>query len=409
MKNIRIAYLANRYPMISMTFILREVRTLRRIGFDILTASINLPDHGHNQLTAVEQEEVAMTYYVKKDGVTGALKAHLYTLLTQPLSYLRGLFFALRLGQWDLKKILYGFFYFVEAVMIGQWMRREQCSHLHVHLGTAGATVGLIAKRTFPITFSFTTHGPQDFYDTSGYYLTKKVIEASFVCCISHFTRSQLMMLSHPSHWDKLEVSRLGIDPAIFTPRPFREKPDPIEILCIGRLVPEKGQSILIKAVAHLIDKGHKLRLRLVGDGSERERLEEQVKQLGVTEQVILEGSVNQDRIRTFYNQADIFVLASFAEGLPVVLMEAMSMEIPCVTTNITGIPELITSGNDGILVAASDVNGLANAIALLMDKPNLRHKIGKEGRQRVLEHYELQKNTERLANIFRRRLTIYH
>lgn len=217
------------------------------------------------------------------------------------------------------------------------------------------------------------------------------------------------MMLSHPSHWEKLEVSRLGIDPAIFTPRPFREKPDPIEILCIGRLVPEKGQSILIKAVAHLIDKGHKLRLRLVGDGSERERLEEQVKQLGVTEQVILEGSVNQDRIRTFYNQADIFVLASFAEGLPVVLMEAMSMEIPCVTTNITGIPELITSEKEGILVAASDVNGLANAIALLMDKPNLRHKIGKEGRQRVLEHYELQKNTERLANIFRRRLTIYH
>jgi len=407
MKNIRIAYLANRYPMISMTFILREVRTLRHIGFDIQTASINLPDHHHNQLTAVEQEEVAMTYYVKKDGITGALKAHLYTLLTQPLSYLRGLFFALRLGQWDLKKILYGFFYFVEAVMIGQWMHSKQCSHLHVHLGTAGATVGLIAKRIFPITFSFTTHGPQDFYDTSGYYLTQKVIEATFVCCISNFTRSQLMMLSPPSHWHKLEVSPLGIDSAIFAPRPFREKPDPIEILCVGRLVPEKGQSILVKAVAHIISQGRQLHLRLVGDGPEYEHLKEEVNQQRLTEHVILEGAVNQDRIKTFYNQADIFVLASFAEGLPIVLMEAMSMEIPCVTTNITGIPELITSGKDGILVAASDIDALANAIALLIDNSNLRHQIGKAGRQRVLEYYELQKNTERLADIFRRRLTI--
>jgi glycosyltransferase involved in cell wall biosynthesis len=405
MKKIRLAYLVSRYPMISMTFILREVRTLRLLGFDIRVASINIPDHRSEQLTSAEREETAVTYYIKKDGISGAFKAHIKTLLTQPLSYLRGLFFALRLGQWDLKKILYGLFYFIEAIMLGQWMRHQQCSHLHIHLGTTGATVGLITKHTFPITFSFTMHGPQDFYDAPGYYLTQKILDAAFICCISHFARSQLMMLSPPSNWDKLEVSPLGVNPETFTPRPFRQHPNPFEILCVGRLVPDKGQFLLIEAVAHLIATDRQLRLRLVGDGPDRQRLEDEVKQQGFTEHIIFEGVVNQDQIFGFYTSADVFALASFAEGLPIVLMEAMAMEIPCVTTHITGIPELITNGKNGILVAASDIKALADAIALLMDNPDWRHQIGKAGRQRVLESYELQRNTEGLAEIFRRRL----
>ncbi|MCK5522458.1 MAG: glycosyltransferase family 4 protein [Thiomargarita sp.] len=405
MKKIRLGYLVSQYPAISHTFILHEIRRLRHLGFEISVASINPPDRCAEKLTRIEREEAANTYYVKPDGFKGAIKAHLYTLMTQPLGYMRGLFFALRLGQFDLKKILYGFFYFAEAVMIGHWMRQIKLSHLHVHFAMAAASVGLILHRTFPIKYSITVHGPDEFYDTSGNYLTPKILEAAFICCISHFARSQLMMLSPHTAWDKLELSRLGVDSKIFTPRPFREEPNPYEVLCVGRLVPVKGQFILIEAVARLISEGRQLRLRFVGDGPDRQRLEDEVKQRQLTEQVVFEGAINQDRILDFYNSADIFTIASFAEGLPVVLMEAMAMEIPCITTHITGIPELITSGKDGILVAASDIEALAKAIALLMDNPDLRLKIGKSGHQRVLEYYELQRNTERLADIFRRYL----
>ncbi len=405
MKQTRLAYLISQYPAISHTFILREIRMLRNFGFDISVASINSPDRNAEQLTDAECEESNNTYYIKPAGVKGAIKAHFYTLFTQPLNYLSGLFFALRLGQFDLKKILYSLFYFVEAIMIGQWMRRHKLAHLHVHFGMAAATVGLITKRIFPITFSFTMHGPRDFYDVYGCYLTQKVIDADFICCITHFASSQLMMLSPPSCWDKLEVSPLGVNPNVFTPHQFRQQPEPFEILCVGRLVPDKGQFILLEAVARLIAKGYKLRLSLVGDGPDKLALETKVKQQGLTEQVIFVGAVNQEQILKFYANTDIFVLASFAEGLPVVLMEAMIMEIPCVTTNITGVPELIEHRINGLLVTPSNINSLATAIAELMDKPEFRQRLGIAAAQQVKKHYELQQNTKKLADIFHKRL----
>ncbi len=406
MKKIRLGYLVSQYPAISHTFILHEIRRLRHLGFEISVASINPPDRCAEQLTRIEREEAANTYYVKPDGFKGAIKAHLYTLMTQPLGYVRGLFFALRLGQFDLKKILYGFFYFAEAVMIGHWMRRLQFSHMHIHLGMAAATVGLIAEHTFPITLSFTIHGPDEFYDVPSNYLSQKIIKAAFICCPTHFVRSQLMMLSPSTAWNKLLNSRLGVNTAMFTPRPFRQNPEPFELLCVGRLVPVKGQFVLVEAVKRLVSAGRQLRLRLIGDGPIRQDLEAMVTEQELREQVIFEGSVNQEHILDLYNQTDVFVLASFAEGLPVSLMEAMMMEIPCISTHITGIPEMIRTGKDGILVAPSDTTTLTDAIALLMDNSDLRRKIGEAGRQRVLERYELEKNTEWLADIFRRRLS---
>ncbi|OQW91307.1 MAG: colanic acid biosynthesis glycosyltransferase WcaL [Beggiatoa sp. IS2] len=385
---VRLAYLVSRYPAVSHTFILREVRTLRQLGFDIQVASINAPDRPTAELTADERTEEANTYYVKPAGILGALTAHGHTLLTQPVKYVRGLAYALKLGKFDLKKMIYGLFYFVEAVMIGQWLRRQQCTHLHVHFATQAATVGLIARQMFPITFSMTVHGPDEFYDVSHFYLAEKVRVADFIYCISHFARSQLSLLSTPDLWDKLKVSRLGVDTTVFSPRPFREQPDPFEVLCVGRLVPAKGQFLLIEAIANLVANGRSVRLRLVGDGPDRPRLESAVKQRNLMKQVIFTGAVNQDRIRDFYRQADAFALASFAEGLPVVLMEAMAMEIPCVTTHIAGIPELIKTG-EGLLVAPGDVAGLTAALGYLMDNPIERYQMGKAGRTRVLRDYE--------------------
>ena len=401
----RLAYLVSQYPAVSHTFILREVRRLRELGFEIHVASINDPDRPADGLTADEREEAASTYFVKRAGAGGAARAHLAMLTTSPGAYLRGLVAALALGGTDVQKLAYGLFYFVEAVMVGEWMRGLGVSHLHVHFATPASTVGLIASRMFPVTLSITVHGPDEFYDAPGYRLPEKIAGATFVCCIGTYARSQLMKLSPYEQWGKFEVSPLGVDPTVFTPRPFREQPNPFEVICVGRLVPAKGQHILVAALERLVRDGRAVRLRFVGDGPDRAALERDVAARGLTDQVVFEGAVNQDRIRALYAQADVFALASFAEGIPVVLMEAMAMEIPCVSTFITGIPELIRPGTDGLLVPPSDDVALAGALATLMDAPALRQRLGAAGRQRVAEKYDLHRNTERLAEIFRRRV----
>jgi glycosyltransferase involved in cell wall biosynthesis len=337
--------------------------------------------------------------------VKGAAIAHLEALAFGPLAYLRGVLFALRLGGTDLRGLVYNLLYFVEAVMVGRWMSQKCLSHLHVHFATPASNVALIAAHIFPITFSITVHGPDEFYDVSRYRLAEKIAGASFICCIGSYARSQLMKLSPAVEWEKFEISPLGVDSAVFTPRPFREKPETFEVICVGRLVPAKGQHILLAAVHRLVQEGRRLHLRVVGDGPDRASLEEMVNRNGLRDRVIFEGAVNQDRIRNMYMQADAFVLVSFAEGIPVVLMEAMAMEIPCVTTFITGIPELIRDGIDGLLVPPSDVEAVADAIGELMDDMVLRRELGQQGRARVMDKYDLQRNCALLAGIFQRRL----
>lgn len=402
--SVQLAYLISRYPAISHTFILREIRRLRQLGFAIDIASMGTPDRPDQELAQEEREEKAVTFYVKPQGWRGALAAHWKTLLERPGDYFRGLAYAIRLAGLDLGKIVYFILYFVEAVIVGRWMLSKQNTHLHTHFTS---TVGLITSKIFPITLSITVHGPDEFYDVPGYRLMDKVCGASFILTISHFGRSQLMKVSPPTEWDKIEVTRLGVDPGVFLPRPFREQPDPFEIICVGRLVPAKGQHILLFAIAKLAAQGRNVFLRLVGDGPDRASLEGWVRKLGLEKQVRFEGNVNQDHIRDLYGRADAFVMASFAEGIAIVLMEAMSMEIPCVTTFITGHPELISDGENGFLVAPSDDEALMRVIGKLMDDPALRRRVGEAGRRRVDEAYNIHRNTEYLGEVLRKRLAL--
>ncbi len=400
-----LAYLVSTYPTLSMIFVLREVLQLRELGFRIETASINPPDRPLDRLTAAEAAEARRTYCVKSHGLAGAVTAHLQTLFSNAAGYCRGLVLAIRLAGLDLRRLFFNFMYFTEALMVGQWMRRSDLHHLHVHLASQAASVGLFVRRVFGLGYSLTVHGPDEFYDAGRNYLTQKIAAVDFLCCISSFARSQMMKLSPYSDWRKLTVAPLGVDPHIFVPRPARPAPDRIDILCVGRLTPAKGQHVLISAVEKLALQDRRVRLRLVGNGPDENSLHEHAARIAHPDCVVFEGAIDQDRIRDFYSTADIFCLPSFAEGLPVVLMEAMAMEIPCVSTQIAGIPELIRDGIDGLLVAPSDVDALAGALAKLMDDPSLRERIGKSGRTRILERYDLRHNVEALAAIFAERV----
>ena len=400
----RIAYLVSKYPDFSHTFILREVLALRERGIEIEVASIN-DAPAKNRLTQTERDEAARTFYVKRLGVAGALRAKLWMLTHGPSGLVRGLIFAVKLGGGHLSGGLRCLFYYMEALILARWMGERGLTHLHVHFATPAATVALILTRVAPVTISMTVHGPDEFYDVSSYHLAEKVRGAKFVVCISFFAQSQLMKLVPGSYWMKFDVARLGVDTSKFLARPLPSTGGATQILCVGRLVSSKGQRILIEAVARLRKSGREVKLQLVGDGPDRADLEELVRELDLPQAVAFAGIVNQDNIGAYYRDADIFALASFAEGIPVVLMEAMAMEIPCVATRITGIPELIEDGISGLLVAPSDVDGMAAAIERLIVSPELCESLGKAGRLRVQQQYELAASADRLKEIFLGRL----
>ena len=400
----RLAYLVSQYPAITHTFILREIRALRALGFQIEAISIRGQDRPLEQLSEEEREEAALTWAVLPQGVAAIVWAQIATLFTRPVSYLGGLWFALRLASWHIKAALLNLAYFVEAVVAGRRLHGLGITHLHTHFSS---TVALFVVKVFPITYSATIHGPEEFDNAVGFYLAQKTAAARFMCTISQYARSQLMRASRPEDWDKIEVAPLGVDPARFPPRPHRTNTEVFEILSVGRLAPAKAHAVLIEAVATVIKHSNtRIRLRIAGGGPEHAALTAWIARLGVEKHVVLEGPCSQERIREMYQETDLFALASFAEGVPVVLMEAMSMEVPCLATWITGVPELIRHGQDGWLVAPSDPEILASAIIHLMEHPELRQKLGASARQRVMECYDLGKNTQRLGEIFARRLT---
>jgi colanic acid/amylovoran biosynthesis glycosyltransferase len=397
--HIRIAYLVSQYPAVNHTFILREIRELRRLGFDIQVASIRSPDRPLQQLSPDEQEEQQRTFYVKPRGASGLLIANILLLFTRPSRYFRAMSYSLRLAGLNARAALFNLAYLAEAAVVVDWMRRNGLAHLHMHFTS---TVGLLAARIAPLRLSVTIHGPDEFTDPRGFYLAEKIRAFHLLCTISEYGRSQLMRFAEQSQWSKFRVARLGVDPALYAPRPFRESPSPFEILFVGRLAPVKGLFILMAALDRLVHQGRSVRLRIAGDGPDRAELQRSVTERGLNPQVIFEGWQNADSVRAFYRDADLFVLPSFAEGIPVVLMEAMAMEIPCVTTRITGIPELIRDQMDGLLVAPSSEEELAAAVARLMDDSRLRRELGESGRQRILENYDLRRNTAQLGSIFR-------
>ncbi|MGD0097339.1 MAG: glycosyltransferase family 4 protein [Terracidiphilus sp.] len=396
----RLLYLLSRYPAVSHTFFLNEIRNLRERGFTVETASINDPDRLRSAMPAIEVEEAEKTFYIKSAGALRAAAIAAKTLLFRPAVFLRGLAVSFRLGGWNPSATVYALFYFAEAMILGDWMRARGHRHLHIHFCGPVATVGMIAAVAWGFSYSLTVHGPDEFYDVEKFYLRQKVEGAKFIVCISDFCRSQLMRTVAPEHWEKMHVVRLGVDLNVFFPVRALPRPDHlVEVLCVGRLVPSKGQLILLRAYAILRAKGCPIRVRLVGDGPDRGQLEQFAQRENLP--VIFEGAKSHDETRQLLGQAEIFALASFAEGVPVALMEAMAMEVPCVSTTIAGIPELIRNGLDGLLVPASSAEQLAAALERLAVDAQLRQSLGLAGRKRVNDLFNLPENARLLASVF--------
>jgi colanic acid/amylovoran biosynthesis glycosyltransferase len=403
--DVRIAYVCSRYPAVSHTFIQREVAALRGLGLDVDTVAIRraAPEE---VLSQADRAEAQATYAILPARPWHLVRAHAVALLRSPLAYRTTLRRALGLAPRGLRGRLWQLFYFGEAVVLWDRARRRGVAHLHAHFANVGSDVALLAATlgreagSGPGSWSMTMHGSTEFYDVGTYRLAEKVHDARFVACVSDFTRSQLMLFADEEQWPKLRLVRCGVDPQLFGEVSRNGDRGPLRVLVVGRLVSGKGLSLLLDALADVAARGHDVALDVVGEGPAGDALRERAATLGLDGRVRWLGAVGQDEIRRHYAEADAFCLPSFAEGVPVVLMEAMATALPVVATRIAGIPELIEDGESGLLVAPARSDELADALARLAGSPELRSQLGQRGRRAVVDGYDAGRWARTLADL---------
>lgn len=387
----RLAYLTGQYPRATDTFIQREVATLRELGYHVQTFSVRRPpdrDSGGLE-TATERDG---TLYLLPPA--RLLSAHLFLFATSPKRYMLALALAVKTWPPGLGAKARQLAYFAEAGLLAKLMKDHSLVHLHNHLADSSCSVAALAAQIGGFTFSFTMHGPTEFYEANLWWIDEKVRRALFVNCISHFCRSQAMVFSPPDCWEKLKIVHCGVDPALFKVKSHAGRGE--RLLFVGRLAAVKGLTILLEAIARIDE----VILNIAGDGPERSMLEQKARTLGLSERVQFLGYQSQQQVRELLKRTDLFVLSSFAEGVPVVLMEAMAAGVPVIATRIAGIPELIQDGTSGILVSPGDVDATIDAIQRLLDNPDLRSSFASAGRETIERDFNIRKEANWLATI---------
>jgi len=395
---LRLAYLVSQYPATSHTFISREVAALRKLGVNLNTFSIRPPSSSELQDEAI-REEARGTFTVLKQPATSFLADHLGTLFTRPGGYFSTLAAAFRHRVPGGRGLAFAFVYFVEAVLLARELRRRGITHLHNHFANSGAIVGYLAARLLGIPWSFTMHGISETDYPAGLLLGKKIEAADFVACVSYFGRAQAMRVVGPEHWNKLHVVRCGL-PLATLPKHERNG-SAKQIISVGRLSPEKGQAGLLEAFASTLSSCPGLELVLVGDGPESERLPGIADDLRISERVRFAGRLGERETLQRIAEADILVVSSFMEGLPIVLIEAMAMGTAVIASRVAGIPELVVDGESGLLFSPSNWEELATCIRSLVTDEALRQSLVERARESAAAGFDIDKSAMQLRELF--------
>jgi colanic acid/amylovoran biosynthesis glycosyltransferase len=396
---MRVAYLVNQYPKISHTFVRREIVALEAKGVEIVRIAVR--GHETEALDPSDAEEARKTQYIVRAPRTEILGACLRALLAAPGAFFQTLAAAVRLGRRCDGGVLKHLAYFVEACVLRRWLKKSGATHVHAHFGTNAATVAMLCRRLGGPPYSFTIHGPDEFDRPQRLALGEKVHDAAFVVVISSFGRSQLYRWTAFADWGKVHVVHCGLDPSYFETAgsAITEKP---KLLCVGRLSEEKGQILVVRAAKLVKDRGVAMELVLAGDGPLRAAIEKEIRQQGVEDVVQVTGWVDNQRVRALLLESRALVVASFAEGLPVVIMESFAVGRPVISTYIAGIPELVENRVNGWLFPAGDVERLADAMqAALAATPSQLMKMGEDGRLRTFERHNTAVEAGKLKDLF--------
>jgi glycosyltransferase involved in cell wall biosynthesis len=397
---VRLAYFCNLYPAVSHSFVRREIEAVERAGHMVHRFSVRAARADIKE--PADRREAEHTEVVLGQGLVRLLLAAGLLLLTRPIRTLDAIGAAARLSGPGVKQKVRHLAYWLEAAWLARRLDRLGVEHLHAHFGTNPAAVAMIAHAWGGPPFSFTAHGPDEFDAPVSLSLPGKVEAASFVAAISSYGRSQLMRWSSPDHWAKIAVVRCGLDreflDAVAEPIPA----DSIEFVCVARLSSQKGLPLLIAACEQLRARNQRFALTIIGDGEMRSSLEAEIARRNLGETITLAGVRTSEEIREYLTRCRAFVLPSFAEGLPVVIMEALALRRPVITTAIAGIPELV-DGTCGWLIPAGSEEALVEAMTAALHAPteDLFAK-GAVGWERVLKFHDADSNAavllERIA-----------
>lgn len=393
-----IAYLTGEYPKVSHTFIQREIEALRAAGWTVHACTVRRPA-ARDIVGPAQQEEARHTFAVIDAAKRPATLARAFGwALTRAPRRWAG---ALRL-TWSIrppgpKAALWQLFYLLEATVLARHLSAQGVRHIHNHFADSSGTVTMLAAAIAGIPFSMTMHGPALFYEPRRWRLDVKTARAAFVSCISHFCRSQAMYFSAPEHWDRLRIVHCGVDPAQYGRQDIARGK---HVIFVGRLAAVKGLPVLIEAFARVLARHPDAHLSIVGDGPERAPAEARVAGLGMAGRVTFHGYRSSAEVAGLLSGADLMVLPSFAEGVPVVLMEAMASTLPVIASRVAGVQELVEDGVSGLTVPPGDLDTLAERIADLLDDPDLCARMGAAGRRKVMADFDLAPEAQWLGSL---------
>ncbi len=396
---MRVAYLVNQYPMVSHVFIRREILALERRGVEVTRISLRAWDS--ELVDPEDQLERERTRYVLRDGVPALLLALTRILLTRPAHLRRALALAWRMGHHAERPLPVHLAYLAEACRIELWLHAARIQHVHAHFGTNSAEVAMLVHALGGPRWSFTVHGPTEFDKAQFIGLPEKIRRCAFVVAISSFGRSQLYRFVEHQHWPKVQVVHCGLEPA-FLSAPVSLPPAVRRLVCVGRICEQKGQLLLIEATRRLAAQGADFELVLVGDGEMRGDIETLIQRYKLQAKVRITGRISSEQLQNEILAARALVLPSFAEGLPMVIMEAMALRRPIISTFVAGIPELVRPGEHGWLVPAGDVEALVGAMRDCLDAPaDTLARMGEAAQKRVLARHNVDTQATQLAELF--------
>jgi colanic acid/amylovoran biosynthesis glycosyltransferase len=395
-----IAYLVNQYPKVSHSFIRREIAGVEACGIQVARFSIR--SCGSELVDEVDKQELEKTRVVLEIGKVGLLLALLRVMITRPVRFMRALWLMFQVGWHSERGILRHLAYLAEACVLLGWFSSLGIAHVHAHFGTNSTTVAMLCRVLGGPPYSFTVHGPEEFDKAKAIALEEKINRAAFVVAISSFGKSQLYRWCDRQQWSKIHEIHCGVD-ELFLTHPPTAIPDQPRLVCIGRLCEQKGHLLLVEAASQLAAKGLLFSIILVGDGPLRLEIETLIAQLGLQDRIKITGWASNTEVQQQILDSRALVLPSFAEGLPVVVMEALALSRPVISTYVAGIPELVESGSCGWLVPPGSVEALTEAMDAALQQPvaKLEH-MGKVGAFRVVQRHNAAIEARKLAALFR-------
>lgn len=394
-----VAYLINQYPKVSHSFVRREIRSLEKQGCVVSRYAIRGWDA--DVVDSGDIEEQRRTTYLLRRGVAGLVRPTAGVFVRSPRRFIKTLVQAIKLAKKSDRSVVYHLVYLMEACKFLEQVSNVPVTHIHAHFGTNSTEVAMLVRCLGGPPYSFTVHGPEEFDKPGGLHLAEKIMHAKFVVAISSYGRSQLYRWVSHKYWSKIRIVRCGLEKGFYKEvgSPFNSNH---RLICVGRLCEQKGQMLLVEAVKSLLSKGIDVELVLAGDGEMRSDIEALVSGLGLDDHIKITGWLSGKQVREEIVGSRALVLPSFAEGLPVVVMEAMALKRPVLTTYIAGIPELVTDGENGWLFPAGSVDSLAAAMEECLRAPtDVLARFGAGGRARVVEMHDSDTEAAKLAEMF--------